>query len=181
MSNKTKTAAKNSGRRRSSRRGALVSLSLLAASALGVAGGAGPAFAQNVNCAVPLIFGTIEACGGAGTVSITPDGVRSSSGCISVNGPSSRGLCILTGSLFPVKPMQVMITAPTFTITNGTSHMDVKAFDLDTSSNGFPALDHTITVTSFIVGVNIGATLHVGANQPAGNYSGSATISVNFQ
>lgn len=151
----------------------LVGLSLLAASAMG---GMAPAAAQNVNCFQSLIFGTVTACGGAGTVTVNPAGARSTGGCATVSGPSSRGRCLLIGSFFPVRPMQVSITAPTFTITNGTSNMNVNNFDLNTAGAG-----PTTTITAFIATVNIGATLNLGANQADGDYSGSATINVNFQ
>lgn len=153
-----------------------VALSLLTASAALAAGLAVPAHAQNVNCFQSMIFGSIIACSAAGTVRMDPDGTRSTTGCVSVIGPSSHARCILTGSLFPVRPMQISISAPTFTISNGTSHMNVNGFDLNTAGNG-----PTITLTAFITVVGIGATLHVGANQPSGNYSGTATINVNYQ
>ena len=154
----------------------MVGLSLLAASAAVAA--AGPAAAQNINCFQTIIFGSFMECSGAGTVTIDPTGTRTTGGapCLSVSGPSSRGRCLVTGSFFPVRPMQVVITAPTFTITNGTANMNVNGFDLNTAGNG-----PTVTITAFISVVNVGATLNVNANQPEGSYTGVATITVNFQ
>ena len=165
---------KNGGKSGKNRVKNMVGLSVLAASALGVAMPA--ALAQSVNCFQTMIFGSIIPCAGGGTVSIDPAGTRTTGGCISVTGPSARGRCLLVGSFFPIRPMQVSITAPTFTITNGTANMNVNGFDLSTAGNG-----PTITITSFIATVNIGATLNVGANQAPGNYSGTATINVNYQ
>lgn len=156
-----------------------VSLSVLAALPAAVVPGVvplGPAMAQSIDCFQTLNFGTIETCATGGTVTIDPDGTRTTGGCLSSSGSSSRGRCILTGTFFPVTPMTVSVAAPTYTITKGGGdNMDVNNFQINTAGNG-PA----ITVTAFITVVNIGADLVVGAAQPSGSYTGAVTVNVNY-
>lgn len=151
---------------------AAVALSVLAAAALPPS----PAHPQTVKCIQDIQFGSIVSCGTANTVRIDPTGTRSASGCLVVSGPSSRGRCIIKGKFFPVTPMTVSITAPSYNIASGGNKMVVDNFDLNTAAAG-----PTITVTAFITTVDIGATLNVGASQAAGTYTGAATINVNYQ
>lgn len=151
---------------------AAVALSVLAASALTPS----PARPQTVKCLQDIIFGSIVPCGSANTVRIDPTGTRTASGCLTVSGPSSRGSCLIKGKLFPITPMTVSITAPSYNIASGGNKMVVNNFDLNT-----PAAGPAITVTAFITTVDIGATLNVGAGQAAGTYTGAATINVNYQ
>lgn len=159
------------GKKKSSK--ILIGLSMLVASAI-------PAKllkAQTLQCPVWIIYGTIMGCSGAGTVTVDPDGVRSTGGapCLSVSGPAAQGRCIVQQALFPLRPVQISVSAAA-TITNGAQNMNVDNFDLISVGNG-----PTVTVTAFLTAVGIGSTLHVGANQAQGNYTGSVTINANFQ
>lgn len=151
---------------------AAVALSVLAASALTPS----PAHPQTVKCIQDMQFGSIVPCGAANTVRIEPTGTRTASGCLTVSGPASRGRCLIKGKFFPITPMTVSITAPSYNIASGANKMVVDNFDINTAAAG-PA----ITVTAFITTVDIGATLNVGANQASGTYTGAATINVNYQ
>jgi len=171
MKKKTRSNRKNARGGKKSYRAA-VALSVLAATTLPPS----PAKAQTVNCLVGIQFGSIVTCGAANTVSVNPTGTRSSSGCLVVSGPLAEARCLIKGSKFPIRPMTVSITAPSYNIASGGNKMVVNNFDLNTAGAG-----PTITVTAFITTVHIGATLNVGAGQAAGSYSGAATINVNFQ
>ena len=151
---------------------AILGLSLLSTAALPI-----KARALSVNCFQSLNFGALIACGSANTVTMTPGGTLSMTGCL-VSGPGGApapGRCLLTGSLFPVKPMYVSITAATRTVIAGAQSMKVTNFDLNTTGAG-----RSITVTAFITTVNVGGTLKVGAGQAAGQYSGTYTMNVHF-
>lgn len=174
-----KTSAKSkSGRRNAHPRAArdtLVTLSLLAA-----AGGAGTARAQQISCPQNLMFGSIMPCSAAaGTVTVDPDSSNSSSpGCLSVTGTVLQGRCVVTGEFFP-RAMQISVTGGTETIVNGANNMDVNGFVLQDASGGGNAAQ--ITVTAFLISVNLGGTLNVDAGQAGGSYSGTVTVTVVYQ
>jgi hypothetical protein len=133
------------------------------------------AYAQSLNCVNQLIFGQIITCGAAGSVTVNTNNTSSSS-CVTASGPISRARCIVTQT-FPFRPIQFSINGTSFNITNGTSNMSVNNFRMLTSSS--PCCTTTQTVP--VLDVPIGATLNVGAAQPAGNYSGSFGVTAILQ
>lgn len=149
----------------------MVNLSAMALASLLPANGK----AQNLNCIDDLIFGSITACGAAGTVTVRPDNTRAL-GCVtSIGGPFSRARCTVTQKS-PAKAVQISITAGSFTITNGANNMKVTNFNIITNAGGPVA-----TVTANFVNVPIGATLNIGASQAGGNYTGTFGITAVFQ
>ena len=131
-------------------------------------------FAQSLNCVNPLVFGEIVTCGSAGSVTVRPDG-SSTASCVSVSGPISRARCIVTQS-FPFRPIQFSVDAATFTITNGTSNMNVNGFNIITATGGC-----CTTQTIPFLDVPIGATLNVGATQANGTYTGNFGVTAILQ
>jgi len=121
-----------------------------------------------------LKFGLIVA-GPGGTVSISPDSSRT------VNGPAG-----LTNASFPVSAasftvsglanLTYSISLPTSTTLTGpsSSSMTVNAFVSNPASVG--TIDSGGTAT-----LNVGATLTVGAAQTPGAYTGTFTVTVNYQ
>jgi len=122
-----------------------------------------------------LNFGTISRSSVAGTVIITADGQRSSTG----------GVSILTSSLFTAAPFAVSgensagfnLTLPDnddvkMTRTGGTEEMEVTDF---THNSGL-ALSSSGSAT-----FSVGATLHLDADQVAGDYTGSFNVTIDYQ
>ncbi len=144
---------------------------VIALSMLVLAGMAGEAGAQNINCPQPLVFGSIMACAATNSVTVRPDGTRNVAGCLSAGpGPFSNARCVVTQG-FPLKSVVVSVTSPTFTLSGGANTMKINNFNLMTNAGG-----RTITTTNFAVNVPIGATLGVGASQAQGSYTGSFTV-----
>ncbi|HIF25146.1 MAG TPA: DUF4402 domain-containing protein [Micavibrio sp.] len=144
-------------------------------SALTVMSLASPAMAQSIACPQPLNFGDVITCGSAGTITITPNGGRSTTGCLSTaSAPFSNGRCIITQS-FPLRPIQITVSSPA-AMTNGTSSMSVNNFNIITAAGGT-----STTVTAPFVDVPIGASLNVGNPQASGLYNGTFTINAVLQ
>jgi hypothetical protein len=135
------------------------------------------AMAQNISCFQSLDFGSLLPATGAGTASVAPDGtLTTTGGVVGSGGTPFQGRCLVTGQLFPVRPMVISITAPSYNIIDGANNMNVDNFHLVSTGIG-----RTVTITAFITTVDIGARLNLGANQAAGSYTGTFTMSVNYQ
>lgn len=131
---------------------------------------------QSFSCPQKLIFGDAIPCGIANTVVITPGNTQTLNGCLATTGAAfSRGRCVVTQQ-FPIRPIQVSITAPTYVISNGGNNMNVNNFNIMTNAGG-----RTTTITAVGLVIPIGATLNVGGNQAAGSYSGTFTVNVTLQ
>lgn len=122
-----------------------------------------------------LNFGTISRSSVAGTVIITADGQRSSTG----------GVSILTSSLFTAAPFAVSgensagfnLTLPDnddvkMTRTGGTEEMEVTNF---THNSGL------VLSSSGAATFSVGATLNLDADQVAGDYTGSFNVTIAYQ
>lgn len=120
-----------------------------------------------------MSFGNIIAGAGAGTVVLTPAGVRTPTG---VTFPSVGGT--VTAASFTVSGLSgatYSISLPlTHNIVSGANSMVVNAFTSTPSGTG------TLTGGSQVL--NVGATLNVGAAQPAGSYTSAAgfLVTVNY-
>ncbi|MEM7651143.1 MAG: DUF4402 domain-containing protein [Pseudomonadota bacterium] len=149
--------------------------SLLVNLSLAAMAGAFPAqaLAQNVTCIEPLVFGEIITCGAAGTVTVRPDNTSTSS-CVTVGGaPQSRGRCFITQS-GGIRSIQVTVSS-SGTVNSGGDSMNVNAVNIVTNSGGT-----STTFTAPFFDLPIGATLNVGASQPAGTYSGTLGVTAVF-
>jgi hypothetical protein len=123
-----------------------------------------------------LQFGKIVSGATAGTVTVSPTGTRTSSGGVSpVNGatpaPSAASFTV-TGEA----GASYAITLPTSAITLGNGAggtMTVDGFTSNPDGTGTLAADgHQV--------LDVGATLHVGASQAAGTYSGTFSVAVAY-
>ncbi|MCU0376750.1 MAG: DUF4402 domain-containing protein [Bacteroidales bacterium] len=118
-------------------------------------------------------FGNIIAGAGAGTVVLTPGGVRTPTGVTfpSVGGTVAAASFTVTG----LSGATYAITLPlTHNIVSGANSMTVNAFTSNPSGTG--------TLTGGTEILNVGATLNVGAAQPAGAYTSATgfTVTVNY-
>lgn len=162
---------------------ALVSLSCLPASDANAFTGTASAsaiFGAAVTVAgtAPLHFGEFV---GDGTVTVTPAGARSSSAGISEvvgAGLETNGSVLVTGASGVAIDLAIASTA---TLNDGTRTMTLGSFHLSTVAGGT-----TATVTLPAAGTSaipFGATLTVPAlpGRPAGTYTGTFNVTVDYQ
>ena len=121
----------------------------------------------------PLNFGTVVTGGATGSVTVAPSGTRTSSGGVTL------------GSSAGVTPAQFSITGQA-----GSSY----SVSLPSSITLADTASNTMTVDSFthdlegspLLGplgtglMNVGATLRVGATQASGVYTGTFSVTVNY-
>lgn len=125
---------------------------------------------------VDMNFGNIAVNSSSGTVVLSPEGARSSTGGVTLPGTSGT----VTAASFDVTgegAYTYAITLPssvTITRNSGAEIMTVNAFTSTPSATG--------TLTAGAQTLTVGATLNVGASQVAGTYvSGTAfTVTVNY-
>ncbi len=117
-----------------------------------------------------LNFGTVTASAALGTVVVTTAGARSVTGGVAeLGGTIAAATFDVTGE----GTSAYTITLPSSaTLNSGGNSMTVDTFNHD--AGGSPALSGGSD--SF----NVGATLNVAANQAAGAYTGTYTITVNY-
>ncbi len=121
-----------------------------------------------------LAFGDIVAAG-AGDVTVATDGLRSSiGGVVLLGGVVSQALFEMTSLAgCDVYGHSILLPAST-ALTSATSSMTVDSF---VSTISGP----TLVDPSGVGVVSVGATLHVGLNQPSGAYSGQYVVEIIFQ
>lgn len=132
-----------------------------------------------------LEFGRMVRGTTAGTVTIAPDGTKTSTGGVTpVGGGHQPARFAGKGSFNQF--VQVSITATPITITRvgGGATMTVSNFVIgSTPTAPITTAPRTFRITSptGIFNFPIGARLNVGANQMDGNYQGTFTIVLNYQ
>jgi hypothetical protein len=139
-----------------------------------LAAAAAPASAQSINSAGQMSFGSFVA-GSGGTLTISPGGLRSQTGAVVLVGQGST----YSAALFNVSGTanaSYTITLPlnnTVTLVDAASHtMALNSF-VSSPSSGLLSGGGVQTI-------RIGATLVVGSGQPAGSYSGTFNVTVNY-
>lgn len=118
-----------------------------------------------------LAFGTILPFGRPGTAVVPPSGAESGSN-VFISVPGSSAGWSVTG--VPNAPYAITLPSSPAVVTSGTNSMNVDTFTR-TGGTSQVFLD-AAGKNSF----NVGATLHVGANQPAGVYTGTYTVTVAY-
>ena len=121
---------------------------------------------------VDMNFGNVAVNGNAGTVVLTPGGARSRTGGVTL--PATAGN--VTAASFTVGGVAgytytILLPSSDLTITDGTNSMIVNSFISSPTPIGTLGSDGTQILT-------VGATLNVGASQPAGNYTSGTPFSV---
>ncbi len=115
-------------------------------------------------------FGTMVTTGTAGTVTVTPAGARSSVDVDLLGGLPSAASFDVTGE----GNANYSITLPSSaTLTSGANTMTIDTFTDDAGVN--PKLPGGGSET-----FNVGATLNVSATQASGTYSGTFSVTVNY-
>jgi len=148
--------------------------------ALGIAAGLWlvpwAAHAQSVSNTASLSFGSFTAGSGGGTVQLNAGGGRAATGTVMLfnqGGSAAAAQFMLSGS----SGESVTITLPsdgTVLLSDGSNTMAVNSFT-SSPSGGSGTLSGGGTLTLLV-----GATLTVAPNQPAGSYSGSFNVTINF-
>jgi spore coat protein U-like protein len=135
-----------------------------------------------------LEFGAIASNGAAGTVTVSPLGVRTATG----------GAILAGGTFHPAEfsgfgrrnqQIRIAFGAPSILVTRagGTQTMVVDNFTLNSPPSGSlanlggPTGRYRISSTTGVFDFPIGARLNVAANQAQGNYVGSFTVTVTYQ
>jgi hypothetical protein len=120
-----------------------------------------------------MSFGNIITDADGGTVVLVPAGTRTLNGLTSPSVPGT-----VTAASFTVSGLDgatYSITLPaSHTISSGGNNMTVDTFTSNPSGTG--------TLTGGTQALNVGATLNVGASQPAGTYTNGSgfTVTVNY-
>jgi hypothetical protein len=141
--------------------------------ALAGAGAPAPSSAQTVSTISNMSFGSFVA-GNGGTLTISTGGTRSSTGgVVAVGQGSTFGAAsfLVSGT----RNASYTLTLPangTVVLSDGTHTMALNNFAV-TPPNGHLSGGGTQTI-------RIGATLAVGNGQPAGNYTGTFSLTVNY-
>lgn len=123
---------------------------------------------------VDLHFGTAWRGASAGTVVVTPAGVRSATGGVTLSALTPTfTVASFTIQGEPTRAITITIPTTDVTITDGTNNMIVNTFVSNPVSGNYTLTGASTTLT-------LGATLNVAANQPSGAYVGSFNVSVNY-
>ena len=127
-----------------------------------------------------LDFGTLAAGTAAGTVTVNAvTGARSTTGGVTtVGADSQRAVFQGTGGILLITVSGD--TSVTLTRAGGGPTMTASLVRAATTSGGGIALLGSTLLPSGVQTYYIGGTLNVGANQPAGDYSGTFTLTVNY-
>jgi hypothetical protein len=135
--------------------------------------GSGPAAAQvTLTKNSDLNFGNMVAGGSAGTVTISTAGaVSSTGGATLVPSSTSAATFTLANPISGTSRFYFIQIPTTVTITSGANTMTVNGFQSNPPNFGTLAAGSSR-------GINVGATLNVGANQPSGTYTGTFSLTV---
>ena len=116
-------------------------------------------------------FGRVSPTGVAGTVVLNAAGTRTPTNVDLLSGGTiAPAAFVVRGGASEAYAITLPASA---TITSGANTMTVDNFTHD--AGGSPTLDGTGND-----GFNVGATLNVGASQPAGSYSGTFSVTVDY-
>ncbi len=121
----------------------------------------------------PLAFGRFVA-GSGGTVSVSPNGARSAGGGVLLLSSGGGSAAQFSVSGDPLASYSITLPANgTVALADGANTMPVNGFSSSPSSPGLLSLGGAQTLF-------VGATLSVAAEQPAGSYSASFGVLVNY-
>lgn len=146
----------------------------LALSCLASADHQTPLAALSMSSTQSIAFGAFAA-GSGGSVIVSPTGARSSTGGVVLISASDGAPAQFTVSGDPSFTYSITLPSDgTVTLANGLGHsMEVGSFTSSPSLAGQLNLSGSQQLA-------VGATLHVSSSQPAGNYSSSFPVTVNY-
>jgi len=120
-----------------------------------------------------LDFGTIIPGGAAGTVTVSTANVRSFTGLLTfINGLTSSASINVTHPGGTFGSTYGVVLPGSINITSGANTMVVDNFNWDYA---------WVSFFPILVRVDVGATLHVGAAQPVGTYTGTFNVTITEQ
>jgi spore coat protein U-like protein len=133
-----------------------------------------------------LHFGTVVASATAGSVIVAPDGTRSASGGVTLWGNDHHPAQF--AGMKPTqanRPVRINVAANTIQVTGPGAPMTVRLFNGNTNpGQPFTTNPRNFQVQQAVSGafaLYVGATLDVNANQAPGTYTGTWTITLNYQ
>jgi hypothetical protein len=131
---------------------------------------------QTFSSSQALSFGRFAAAT-AGTITVTPAGVRTSTGgVILLTSTPTAAKFTNTDNTPKMANAAVIITLPTdgsVVMSSGANQMSLRTFTSNPSGTGI--------MSGGSLQISVGATLVVNANQPRGNYSGSIPVTIQYQ
>jgi hypothetical protein len=133
--------------------------------------------AQSASATRALSFGKFVAQSG-GSVTVSPTGARSAAGSVLLiaSGPGTSAAFQVSDPEPANSDRSFIISLPpdgSVMLTGPSGSMPVDQFTSEPSETG--------TLVAGARTIQVGATLGVGANQPAGSYSGSFPLIINYQ
>lgn len=131
-----------------------------------------------ITASVELNFGTLDVAGAGTAVMNTSNGRTVTGGVSAVTGAGLESSGVLSISGSTGLAIDLSMTSPAFSVTNGGDSMSVNNFNLVTNAGG---ATQTVTLTSNPTNFPFGATLNVGSGQAAGAYTGNFTVNANYQ
>ena len=129
-----------------------------------------------ISKAADLYFGNIVAGTNPGTVTVSHDGIRTKSGGVTLPTATPGTITAAKFNISGLPSATYSITLPTSTTitkNGGTEQMTIDNFTSDPHETGTITTDGTQILA-------VGATLNVGANQSAGTYEGSFSVTVAY-
>jgi len=117
-------------------------------------------------------FGDVVAGGSAGTVVLTPAGVRSATGGTTLGNAGATAAAAFNVTGQGSATYSISLPAST-TVTSGGNTMTVNAFASNPSGTGALSAGGSQALT-------VGATLNVGASQATGTYTGTFNVTVTY-
>lgn len=129
-----------------------------------------------------LDFGDIIASNAAGTVTLEPDGSRTTTGGVTLAGGGGEPARFAGLGTYN-RQVNISLGANQIFITGPGAPMRVRTFEIGSTPTAILSTTPTrFRIASTLGNYNfpVGATLEVGANQAPGDYSGSFTITLNY-
>jgi hypothetical protein len=129
-----------------------------------------------ISKAADLYFGNIVAGTNPGTVTVSHDGIRTKSGGVTLPTATPGTITAAKFNISGLPSATYSITLPTSTTITKigeSEQMTIDNFTSNPSGTGTLAANGEQTLS-------VGATLTVGANQPAGTYEGSFSVTVAY-
>lgn len=128
----------------------------------------------------PLDFGGIIPVGG-GTVTIDAQtGLRTSAGVVLAGGTASNARFIATGT--PNEVVTISLSSSPIIITNGANSMSINQIRVSVNGGGPQPMGPNANLGPLgVINYAIGGRLNVAANQAAGQYTGSFSLTMDYQ
>jgi hypothetical protein len=129
--------------------------------------------AISITAGTALNFGDVVPSAAAGTVTVTPAGVRSSAGGASLGNSTGVAAGAFTVNGQANATYSITLPGAPVTVTSGGNTMTVDTFTSNPAGTGNLGAGGSQALA-------VGANLNVGANQAAGSYTGTYTVTVTY-